>query len=60
MEGEAQSSDKETLDKFFEHIEEGPEMSDVTKLEMRDMEPCDGEDDFAIRNREKSTFESGP
>ncbi|KAL1731167.1 Acylphosphatase-like domain-containing protein [Schizophyllum commune] len=46
--GEAQG-DEQQLEKFIKHLNQGPPAANVTKVEQREIEAKEGEDDFQRR-----------
>ncbi|KAL1667853.1 Acylphosphatase-like domain-containing protein, partial [Schizophyllum commune] len=46
--GEAQG-DEQQLEKFIKHLNQGPPAANVTKVEQRELEAKEGEDDFQRR-----------
>jgi acylphosphatase len=56
VEGEAQGKE-DIMQKFFQQLNKGPRMAHVVKLEKRDLELRDGEDNFAVMRTAESMFE---
>lgn len=56
VEGEAQG-DGESLGKFFDHVNKGPRLSHVTKVDKKDLELQHGEDHFGVKRTSNSVHQ---
>lgn len=58
VEGEVQGN-QETVQKLLQHIDKGPRLAHVVKIEKKELEPREGEDHFAVMRTSESMFHSG-
>jgi acylphosphatase len=58
VEGEVQG-DEQTVQKLLQQIDKGPRHAHVVKLEKKELEPQEGEDQFLVMRTAESMFHSG-